>query len=478
MSLNTAVVDSTANRSAEPPLDPSLKKVLWVGILSMVAMILDSTVTNVALDTLSKDFAVATSVVQWVSTAYMLALAVTVPVCGWAERRFGSKHLWMASLVAFGAASAGAALAPTMAALIACRALQGAAAGVAMTLVTTVVVRLANGRKLGKLMATMALPMLIVPMVGPAVGGAILAAASWRWIFWINVPLTAVGAVLMAVVMPRDEPSADREPLDALSLLLVGAGSAALLYGLAQVPAAGTFLSAAVWAPAAAGLLALGGFVWRTLARADRPLVELRLFGVPSFTAATVVLVLSGFALYGGTLLMPLFYQQLRGTTVLVAGLMLIPQGLGNLACRGLAGTLTDRFGARWVVAVAAVIGVAGTIPFAFATAATPDWQLAVWQFVRGVGLGGITMPTMVAAYLDVPAEHVASASIITRTLQQLGNAFGAAVAAVVLETVVAATGALAVGFHAAFALVAALTLMVALATPLLAVRRRGANGS
>ncbi|MDR1806402.1 MAG: multidrug efflux MFS transporter [Propionibacteriaceae bacterium] len=470
--LTASDSDAAPSQPAAPPMDPAVKKVLWVGMLSMVAMILDSTVTNVALDTLSQDFHVTTSVVQWVSTAYMLALAVTVPICGWAERRFGSKHLWLAALVTFGVASAGAALSPTMGALIACRALQGVGAGVAMTLIMTVLVRLANGHNLGRLMSTMALPMLIVPMVGPAVGGAILAATTWRWIFWINLPLTAAGAILLGVVMPRDEPARAREPLDGLSLALVGAGTAALLYGLAQVPAAGTFLSPAVWAPVAGGVLALAAFAWRSLTHAGPPLVELRLFRVRSFSAAIIVLVLSGFALYGGTLLLPLFYQQLRGTSALAAGLMLIPQGLGTIVSRGIAGNLTDRFGARWVVAVAALIAVAGTIPFALATAATPDWQLAVWQLIRGIGLGGITMPTMVAAYLDVPAAHVASASIITRTLQQMGNAFGAAIAAVILESVTRGAGTLPPGFHAAFTVVAALTLVVALATPLLAANR------
>ena len=154
--------------------------------------------------------------------------------------------------------------------------------------------------------------------------------------------------------------------------------------------------------------------------------------------SSSAVLFFSGFALYGAMLLLPLFYQEARGATPLSAGVMLIPQGIGALLCRGIVGRLTDKIGARPIAVFGFVVVAASTIPFCFADPKTNSWLLAFWLLLRGVGLGTVTIPVMAVAYLGLDKAEIAHASVLTRTAQQIGGSFGTAVLAVILESAVA----------------------------------------
>jgi MFS family permease len=165
------------------------------------------------------------------------------------------------------------------------------------------------------------------------------------------------------------------------------------------------------------------------------------------------VLFLSGFALYGAMLLLPLYYLEVRGVTALTAGLMLVPQGIGTLLSRQIAGPLTDRIGARSIAAVGFLVVAAATLPFCFVTATSNDWLLALWLLVRGIGLGAVTMPVMTAAYIGLDHAQVAHSSVLTRIAQQLGGSFGTAVLAVILEyaLTIDGSGDTLGAFHTAF---------------------------
>lgn len=462
---------STARPPGAEPFPPGLVRLVVVLTVGMVPVILDSTIVNVALATMARDLGAAMTTVQWVSTAYLLATAVMIPLAGWAEQRLGSRNLWLAALGVFAAGSLGAALAWSVPALVLWRAVQGAGGGIVVTLMSTISVKAAHGRNLGRLMTTIGLPIIVVPVLGPMIGGAILTHASWRWLFWINLPLAAAGLALAWRGIPRDTGQTGVK-IDLVGLLLAGTGAALTLGGMVQAGGRGTFAAVEAWVPAATGIVLLVGFVVWTTRRSRNPLVDLTLFRQAGFAVAGVTLTLAGVALFSGTLLIPLFYQQVRGQSALAAGVALIWQGVGSLLSRSLVGRVTDRFGARWVVIAGAVLTAAATIPFAPAGPGTPDWQLASWLVLRGAGLGGIVMPAMTASYVGLAEQHVASASIIARTLQQVGGAFGAALAAVVLEWTASGSG-LAAGFHTAFWTTAALTTAVAVTAVFLPGSRR-----
>jgi MFS family permease len=230
--------------------------------------------------------------------------------------------------------------------------------------------------------------------------------------------------------------------LDIVGLALLSPGLAAILYGLAQVSTHGGFGSAAVLIPAAAGLAATGLFAAHALRLRRRagepgtvvPILDLRLLRSRSFTGSAVLMFVFGLSLYGAMFLLPLYYQEVRGSSALAAGLLLAPQGLGTLLPRLVVGKLTDRLGPRPVVLAGIVLATLGTVPFALAGAHTSELLLSLALVVRGAGLGAATIAVMAAAYQGLSPAEIPHASSATRITQQVGGAFGASVLAVILE--------------------------------------------
>jgi EmrB/QacA subfamily drug resistance transporter len=451
-------------------LDPALIRLAVVLLVGILAVVFDTTIVNVALDTLVRSLHVGVATVQWVTTGYLLALGMAVPVTGWLVDRWGGKRVWLAALVVFLLGSIGASLAVNAPMLIACRVVQGAGGGLLLPVLTTLLIQAAGGRLLGSVIALVSFPALLGPILGPLAGGLILQHLSWRWIFWVNVPFCVAGLILAWRMMPS-LPGTGRARLDAIGLALASPGIAAVVFGLARVGVQGGFAHASVVVPLVAGVALLVIFTVRAWQRGGSALVDVRLFRVPSFSAATLLLFLSGFALYGGMLLVPLYFQQVRGATAFGAGLFISAQGVGVLASRGLAGKLTDRLGARWVTVTGLLVTAVATVPFALAGPGTPPWWLVTTLVVRGLGVGALTIPVMAAAYLGLAKDEVPHASIITRTAQQIGGSFGTAVLAVVLEWAAAAHTP-SVAFDIAFWCATAGTLLAAPLALRLPVRR------
>jgi hypothetical protein len=245
------------------------------------------------------------------------------------------------------------------------------------------------------------------------------------------MPFCLVGLLLAWRLMPT-EPGNRTQRLDVTGLLLLSPAIAVLLYGLSRIGVVDALDNTSVITPLVIGAALLLAFIAYAL-RASKPLVDLRLFTVSSFASSTVLMFLSGFVLYGALLVMPLYFQDIRGQNPLHTGLLLAPQGIGILASRGLAGSLTDRIGSRWVVFVGLILAAAGTIPFAYADAGTNQWLLMATLVVRGIGLGGVTLPLFATAYLGLDKGQIADASIITRAAQQIGGSFGSAILALIL---------------------------------------------
>jgi EmrB/QacA subfamily drug resistance transporter len=448
-----------ATTPAKPPaekLDPAVIKTALILVVGALAPIFDTTIVSVALHTLSVKLDTSVATVQWVTTAYLLALGIAVPLSTWGLARFGGRRLWMFSLVVFLAGSLGSSLAWNIGSLIGWRFVQGIGGGLMLPLLATLVFQAAGGKSLGRLVTYIALPALLGPILGPLVGGAILTHLSWRFMFWVNVPFCVIGFLLAWRHLKIDAPArpgsaAGKPRLDLPGLFLVAPGTVAVLLGLANAGTAAGFAHPDVLIPLVVGVALLAGFVGYAL-RKSHPLVQVRLLAQRSVGASSAVLFFSGFSLYGAMLLLPLYYQDVRGTTALAAGVLLVPQGIGTALSRTVAGSKIDRLGSRVFALAGFAVVAAATVPFALAGPHTSAWLLAVWMVIRGFGLGAVTMPVTVASYIGLNEQQIPHSSVLTRTATQIGGAFGAAVLAVILEGAIAAHhGALADAFHVAF---------------------------
>ena len=420
----------------QAPAASGLTREIWalavVVVLGSAMTILDATIVNVALPTLGQDLHTSISVIQWVPTIYLLAFASVIPLTGWVSGRFGAKPVWLASLGLFMAGSLLAGLSPSIGALIGARVVQGLGGGMIMPLGQAMLAQVAGPKRMGRVMSVIGVPMLLLPVFGPLVGGALIGAASWRWIFFVNLPVGLLAAALAVRLLPAGGPR-HTQRLDVPGAALLSGGLALLLYGLAETGQHAQLATPAALGPMAAGAVALALFGRRAL-RVPNPLIDLRLFRQRGFAAGTAVNLVLGVALFGVALLLPLYFELLRGRTPVQTGLLLAPQGLGAAVTISLAGYLTDRIGARRVVPVGVLLAVAGTAWYTQIGARTSYWALLVALFAIGAGLGATITPAMAAAYQGLPATAMGQATAAISVVQRVAGALGSALLAVVLQ--------------------------------------------
>ncbi|MFD1421585.1 MDR family MFS transporter [Lactiplantibacillus songbeiensis] len=413
----------------------SFIKIALILVIGALAPMLDTTMTNVAINTIMHDLNSTVDHVQWVTTSYILALGIVVPITGWASEHFSGKALYISGLIAFVLGSIVSGLATSINLLIMGRIIQGAAAGMIVPLVTTLIVKAAGGHNLGSLMAIVSLPAVLAPILGPTIGGFIIKVLDWHWIFYINIPLGLLSLGLLIWLMPRFTPAPSKKPLDIPSVVLIGGAFTALILGITKLSTSGTLTATNVYVPLLIGVALLAGYCIYALLRPNHALVSLKLFTYQSFSASSILLVLSGLIVNGAMFLLPLFLQNIRGLSVIWSGIYLIAQGLGLLITRSQIGKLTDRIGARWVVLAAIAVALAGTLPFAYFNASTPTWLILIVLFIRGIAQGGLTIPIMSDAYTGVPANLVSEATTASRMLQNIGGAFGTALLATAIQS-------------------------------------------
>ena len=414
-------------------LDRQTLVISGVVIVGVIMSILDTTIVNVALDTLSRDLHSSLDTIQWVSTGYLLALAIVIPLAGWMSERFGSKRVWMVSIALFGAGSALCGLAPSAGTLIFFRILQGFGGGMILPVGMTILAQTAGPQRLGRVMSVVGVPMLLGPILGPVIGGLIVDNASWRWIFYVNVPIAALALYLATRILRPDAGRADAGRLDWVGAALLSPGLAGMVFGLSETESHGGVGHPIAFGPILAGFLLVALFVLHAR-RAPRPLIDVNLFRSAQFTAAAATTLLIGAALFGAMLILPLYYQVDRGESALTAGLLMAPQGIGAALAMPFAGRLTDRLGGGRVVLVGSVVMTLGTLPLVFVTAATPHLLLAGALVVRGVGLGASMMPAMAAAYAALESAQVPRATSALNALQRTGGSIGTALLAVILQ--------------------------------------------
>ena len=414
-------------------LDRHVLSIAAVVVSGAVMSILDTTIVNIALRTLAEDLDAPLDAVQWVATGYLLALALVIPLTGWASERFGARRVWLTSVALFVAGSVLCGIAWSLGSLIAFRVLQGIGGGMIMPVGMALLAQAAGPQRMGRVMSIIGVPMVLAPALGPVLGGLIVEHLDWRWIFFVNVPVGAIGIALGRRLLPRDTALADPGRLDVLGLALLSPGLAAVVFGLTEVSTHGGLGALVAWGPLLGGALLVIAFVVHAR-RAPRPLIDVGLFSHRAFASAAATNLLVGAALFGGLLIMPMFFQVARGESVVGAGLLLMAQGVGVALAMPVTGTLADRFGGGRVALFGLAVLALSTLPFAVVDADTPTGWLEAALLVRGVGIGASMMPAMAAAYATLDRAAVPRATSALNVIQRIGGALGTAVLAVVLQ--------------------------------------------
>jgi len=414
-------------------IDKALLLVAVVVVLGTVMSILDTTVVNVAINTLAVRFHTTLTTIQWVATGYTLALATVIPLSGWIADRFGTKRLYMASIALFVVGSSLSGLAWSSGTIIFFRVLQGLGGGMIMPAGMTILTRAAGPHRIGRVMAIMGVPMLLAPVVGPILGGWLVTDASWRWIFFINLPIGIVALISALRILPRDI-SASEHKLDVVGLLLLSPGLALTIYGLAESNSSGGFGSGRVLIPLVVGLGLIATFVWHGL-RESEALIDLRLFASRVFSTSSITLVLMVIAVFGSFLLLPLYFQAVRGESALQSGLLLAPQGFGAMLAMPAAGQLSDKTGSGKIVPFGMLIIAASVLWLTQIGPHTSFVAIAVDLFFNGIGMGLAMMPVFTGALQSITGAAVARANTTLNILQQTGASIGTAILSVLLAT-------------------------------------------
>ena len=424
-------------------IDASVLKIAGVVVLGSIMAILDITVVNVALPHFQTDLAtgdtpLAYSTVAWTVTAYTLALASVIPLTGWAADRFGTKRLYLLAIAFFVAGSTLCAFAPTIELLIGARVVQGLGGGMLMPLGMTILTKAAGPARIGRLMAILGIPMLLGPIGGPILGGWLIDNAhwlgrpSWTWIFLINLPIGIIALVYAYLVLPKDhtEPS---ESIDLIGLLLMSPGLALFLYGVSSIPEEGTVMATQVLVPAIIGAVLIAAFGWWSM-KPEHPLLDLRLLANRQFSVAALTMFLFGAAFFGGLLLMPTYFQQVRGESTMDAGLLMAPQGIGALITMPIAGTLVDRYPVGRIVPVGIALITGGMFALTQLTDESSYWGFVIpVLFIMGLGMGATMMPLMTSSLKALTGPQVARGSTLLNITQQVASSFGVAIASVLL---------------------------------------------
>lgn len=444
-------------------------------LASTFVVVLSETTMGVATPVLMRELTITVEAAQWLTTGFMLTMAIVIPITGYLLRRFPVRPVYFTAMGLFLAGTAVAAIAPGFAMLMIGRVLQAIGTAIVLPLILVGVANLVPPSIRGRVLGLVTIVMAVAPTLGPSASGAVLDALGWRWLFWLTLPL-GVAVTVASIILLRNFTTVQRSSLDVLSVLLSALGFGGLVLGATGIGSGSTMGVVPSWVAAVVGIVALVAFVWRqiVLQRAGAALLDLRVFRSPLFATATALLAVAMVALFGALLILPLFYQQVLHLSAAVTGLLLLPAGIAIGLFAPIAGRLSDRFGPGTVVPIGASI-VAAALWVLFATSShAPALWVAGMHLVLGVGIAFLTTPVFSTALGAVPVAFASHASAILNTVQQVAGAVGTATLVTVMAAVSATSGT-AAGTAAAFgaaAIIASVGVIVAVAVATLSKRR------
>jgi EmrB/QacA subfamily drug resistance transporter len=398
---------------------------LVVLVAGMFMSLLDISIVNVAIPTIQNEFGEATDDVQWVATAYALALGMVVPASAWLGDRFGLSRVYIVALLGFAAGSALCGLAWDLNSLVTFRILQAIPGGLLPVITLTMLYRIVPRDRIGTAMGLYGLGIVFAPAIGPTLGGYLVEYVDWRLIFFVNVPIGILAAVAAALVLPRFPRQAGRR-FDVLGFVTVAGGLFALLLALSKGQSWG-WDSYRILGLFTFSALSLALFVVIELEVAD-PLLDLRVFRYWSFIHSLLLTAVVSVVLFGVLFYIPLFLQEAQGWGAFETGLALLPQALVMGVLLPIAGWLYDSIGIRWLVAIGLTIAAGATYQMHVMNLDTSRGQIMWWLVGIAAGLALAIMPIITGGLAAIPTVQVGGASVVNNVVRQISAALGLAV--------------------------------------------------
>jgi MFS transporter, DHA2 family, lincomycin resistance protein len=423
------------------------QRVIWLLLAAAFVVILNETIMSVAIPRLMSDLSIDARAAQWLTTAFMLTMAVVIPITGFLLQRYNTRPIFIAAMTLFSAGTLLAAVSPDFEVLLVARVVQASGTAIMMPLLMTTIMTLVPPATRGKTMGNVSIVMSVAPALGPTISGLILSTLTWRWLFWLVLP---IALVMLVIGIRRVENVSEPRPvpIDVVSVILSAFAFGGLVYGLSLVGASAQQKGDAIavsetqmWVSLAVGALALAIFIWRQLLlqRQDRALLDLRTFRSPIFTASVSILTVSMVALFGTIVVFPLYLQRVLGLTELESGLMIMPGALLMGLLAPFIGRLYDRIGPKPLVIPGTMI-VSGVL-WGFTTVGTTTsvWFVLALQITLNLGLGMLFTPLFTAGLGAVRPSLYSHASAVVGTIQQVAGAAGIALLVTVMSTHAAA---------------------------------------
>ncbi|MBJ2121374.1 multidrug efflux MFS transporter [Arthrobacter sp. MSA 4-2] len=458
---------------AEPEVSAKNRLVIRLLIVSAFVVILNETITGVAIPRLVQDLGITVSAGQWLSTAFLLTMAVVIPITGFLLQRFNTRPLFMVAMSLFSAGTLLAALAPGFATLVAGRVIQASGTAIMLPLLMTTVMTLVPAASRGRTMGNISIVISVAPAVGPTTAGAILSVLDWRWMFWLVLPIALISLILGATKM-TNVTSPHKSAIDVLSVILSALAFGGIVYGFSRLGEASAEALVPAWIPLVVGIIFLALFIVRQirLQRADRALLDLRTFTSRNFTLAILTTFLAFMALFGTIILLPIYVQSVLGESPLVAGLLLLPGGVLIGVLGPWTGRVFDRRGPRLLLVPGALLIGISFVALSFASETTPIYLVLIAHIVWSLGLALMLTPLLTSALGSVKPNLYSHASAVFGTVQQIAGAVGTAlfisVTTIVAGNLAAAgqseTAALAGGIQVAFIWGAVISLAAVIA--------------
>jgi EmrB/QacA subfamily drug resistance transporter len=426
-----------------------------VFVMAMFMAIMDSTIVNVAVPTLAREFHVRSTSVDVVVVGFLVSLAVFIPASGWLGDRVGTKRVLLAAIAVFTVASALCGLAQSITELVLFRILQGAGGGMLTPVGMTMLYRTFPPEERILASRILTVPTAFAPALGPIVGGALVTYLSWRWVFYVNVPIGIVAFCFGAAFL-AEQREASPGRFDALGLLLSGVGFGCLMYALTEGPSRG-WTSATILGTGAAGVVLLTVLIATELAMPE-PMVDLRLLTDRMFGTGVMVIFLGAMTFLGVLYIVPLYFQEGLGVSPLVSGLSTFPEAIGVMLGAQISTRTYPRVGPRRII-VGGLAGIAVVTLVMAQVGAGPAalWTMRALLFLLGFGMGHVFAPTQAASFATVSWTATGRASTLYNALRQLGSAVGVALLSTVTDMAgtVQASGGVAMpnlgAYHLAF---------------------------